>query len=67
MSLKLLLHKQEDISSFQSVSQCGLGVGLLRLSYLAYCAAESDAYDENRIAMVVNREVVSDSSPEAYC
>lgn len=39
-------HKQEDISSisFQSVSQCGLGVGLLRLSYLAYCVAESAVY-----------------------
>ena len=69
--------KQKDVSSmsaelFESVSKYDLDekeMSLLNHSYLAFCAAEVEAYDQNRIARAVNGEVVSESesdSPEAY-
>ena len=69
--------EQQDISSmsaelFESFSECGLyekELSLLRMSYLAFCAAEGDVYDQDRIARAVNGEIVSESeseNPEAY-
>lgn len=69
--------KQKDVSSmsaelFESVAQCGLDereMGLLKVSYLAFSAAEEDTNEQNRIARAVNGEIVSESesdSPEAY-
>ena len=42
---------------------------LLKQSYLAFCSAKEDAYDQDRTARIVNREIVSESesdSPETY-
>ena len=52
--------------------RCGLDekeVLLLKQSYMAFCAAEGDAYSQERVARVVNGEIVSESesdSPDAY-
>ena len=44
-------------------------MGLLKVSYLAFSAAEEDTNEQNRIARAVNGEIVSESEsdrPEAY-
>lgn len=64
--------EQQDISFmsaelFESFSECGLNekeLSLLRMSYLAFCAAEGDVYDQDRIARAVNGEIVSESESE---
>ena len=53
----------------ESFSKYKFAERLLRQSYLAFCAAERDVYDQSRIARVFNGEIVSESesdSPEAY-
>lgn len=73
-----LQSQQQELSSIQaqlmleSFSKRGFDereMRLLRQSNLAFCAAEGDAYDEDRIARAVNGEIVSASesdSLEAY-
>ena len=42
---------------------------LLKQSYLAFCSAKEDAYDQDRTVRIVNGEIVSESesdSPETY-
>ena len=42
---------------------------LLKQSYLAFCSAKENAYDQDRTARIVNGEIVSESesdSPETY-
>ena len=42
---------------------------LLKQSYLAFCSAKEDAYDQGHTTRIVNGEVVSESeadSPETY-
>lgn len=57
---------------FESALRCDLSqreMSLLKHSYLSFCAAENDGYDQNRIARALNGEVVSESetdNPEAY-
>ena len=44
-------------------------MSLLKQSYLAFCAAQGDEYEQERTARAVNDEIVSESesdSPEAY-
>jgi len=65
--------KQKDVSSmsaelFESVAQCGLDereMGLLKVSYLAFSAAEENTNEQNRIARAVNGEIVSESESDS--
>ena len=71
MPKKLRMHCQ-TYKRYESIEKCGLDkhhVSLLNQLYLAFCAAESDAYDQKCTERIVNGEVVSESesdNPEAY-
>ena len=65
----LSLPSQSMLESFDKCSVDEHSRCLLKQSYLAFCAAEGDMYDQDRTARIVNGEVVSESesdNPEEY-